>query len=295
MIDLHAHTKASDGSLRPRELVALARERGLAALAITDHDTLFGWDEALAAGARLDVEIVTGVELSTSYERGRFHILGYYVRATSNLTAELETLQLARANRNTEIFANLHGLGVGIEESAARAYSGPNGQIGRPHIARAMLDAGHVASLQEAFDKYLADGRPGYATKAVLSPRDAIALIHDAGGVAVWAHPPIDRKYSFEELTAKLEELVEWGLDGLETYYARYTEEDTAWAVAMSERFGLIGSGGSDYHGVSKPDITLGLAQNGRTVPDEVLGLIKRRRDDVRARNSMPKPLAASL
>lgn len=283
MIDLHAHTKASDGSFSPRELVALARDRKLTALGITDHDTLFGWDEALATGSRLGVEIVPGVELSTSYERGRFHILGYYVRATSRLTAELERLQIARANRNVEIFENLRELGVGVEEAAVLQYCGESGQIGRPQIARAMLDAGHVASVQEAFDKYLADGMPGYATKAVLSPQDAIAYIHDAGGVAIWAHPPIGRKHTYEQLTERLEELISWGLDGLEIYYARYTEEDTAWAREMVQRYNLIGSGGSDFHGVSKPDITLGITQEGLTVPEDVLDLIKARRDEIRA------------
>ena len=283
MIDLHAHTKASDGSLSPRELVSLAHDRELTALGITDHDTLFGWDEALATGARLGVEIVPGVELSTSYERGRFHILGYYVRATSQLTAELERLQIARANRNVEIFQNLHDLGVGVEEAAVLQYCGASGQIGRPQIARAMMDAGHVASVQEAFDKYLADGMPGYATKAVLSPEHAIQYIHDAGGVAIWAHPPIGRKHTYEELEDRLKELISWGLDGLEIYYARYTEEDTAWSREMVQRYNLIGAGGSDFHGASKPDITLGLTQEGFTVPEEVLERIKERRDAIRA------------
>jgi predicted metal-dependent phosphoesterase TrpH len=286
MIDLHAHTKASDGSFSPRELVALARERGLTALGITDHDTLFGWDEALAEGARLGVEIVPGVELSTSYPGGRFHILGYYIRATSHLSAELERLQVARANRNVEIFQNLRDLGVGVEEEAVLAYCGPNGQIGRPQIARAMLDAGHVASVQEAFDQYLADGKPGYATKAVLSPQDAIAYIHDAGGVAIWAHPPIGRKHSYEELTEKLEDMIGWGLDGLEIYYARYTPEDTAWTREMVQKYNLIGAGGSDFHGVSKPDITLGVVQDGLTVSEDVLNLIKARRDEIRSRET---------
>lgn len=283
MIDLHAHTTASDGSFSPGELVDLAFERGLGALGITDHDTLFGWDEALAAGARVGVEIVPGVELSTAYEGGRFHILGYYVGAASPLATTLEHLQAARANRNGEIFDNLRNLGVGIDEEKVLALAGPNGQIGRPHIARVMLEAGHVTSLQEAFDYYLADGKPGYATKAVLSPQSAIEQIHDAGGVAIWAHPPIGRKHSYEELTDRVASLKSWGLDGLEIFYARYTPEDTAWAIAMTERFDLLESGGSDFHGVTKPDIELGQAQMEMTVPDDVLVQIKARRDLIRA------------
>ncbi|HEX8552382.1 MAG TPA: PHP domain-containing protein [Abditibacteriaceae bacterium] len=283
MIDLHAHTTASDGSVSPHDLVKMASERGLDALGITDHDTLFGWDDALAAGARYGVEIVPGVELSTSYELGRFHVLGYYVSAASPLATVLERLQAARADRNGEIYQNLRSLGVGVEESAVRALAGPNGLVGRPHFARAMMEAGHVASVQQAFDDYLADGKPGYATKSVLTPRDAIRFIHDAGGVAIWAHPPLGRKHSYEELEERVTELKGWGLDGLEIYYSRYTAEDSEWARAMVEKFGMLGTGGSDYHGVSKPDIELGRVQDDLTVPNDVLIQLKARRDAIRA------------
>ncbi|HVF84651.1 MAG TPA: PHP domain-containing protein, partial [Abditibacteriaceae bacterium] len=224
-IDLHAHTDASDGSLSPTKLVELAVQQKLTVLGITDHDTIYGWDEAFAAGEKLGVEIVPGVELSTSYAGGRFHLLGYYVNPNSELIHVLERIQTARRNRNGEILENLRELGVPLEESEVRAFAGENGQLGRPHFAQAMIRRGYVATTQEAFDKYLADGQPAYATKAVLSPQEAIGLIHDAGGVSIWAHPPLNRNFTLQQLEEKLAEWKSWGLDGIETFYSRYTPE----------------------------------------------------------------------
>ncbi len=277
-IDLHAHTDASDGSLSPTQLVELAQQRGLSAVGITDHDTIYGWDEVFAAGEKCGVEIVPGVELSTSYEGGRFHLLAYYVAPDSELIRVLETIQSARRDRNGEIFGNLRELGLPLEEAEVRAFAGENGQIGRPHFAQAMIARGYVLSTQEAFDRYLADGQPAYATKAVLSPQDAIRLIKDAGGVSVWAHPPLNRSFTLPQLEEKIADWARWGLDGIETFYSRYNAEESAWAEAARQKFGLLESGGSDFHGISKPDIELGSAQNGQKVPHRVLDAMKRRR-----------------
>ena len=276
-IDLHAHTDASDGSLSPTELVELALQQKLSAVGITDHDTIYGWDEAFAAGQKLGVEIVPGVELSTSYEGGRFHLLGYYIDPNSELIQVLERIQAARRNRNGEILDNLRELGLPLEESEVRAFAGENGQLGRPHFAQAMIKRGYVATTQEAFDRYLADGQPAYATKAVLSPQEAIGLIHDAGGVSVWAHPPLNRNFTLEQLEEKLAEWKSWGLDGIETFYSRYTPGETRWAEAARQRFDLLESGGSDWHGQSKPDIQLGETQTGQSVPNRVLDALKQR------------------
>lgn len=279
MVDLHAHTTASDGSLSPIELVALAREKNLSAVGVTDHDTIAAWDEAFAAGEKQNVEIVPGVELSTSYEGGRFHLLGYLFDRDSNLTQVLEDIQAERGNRNAVIFENLKKLGVPLEEAEVRKFAGrDDGELGRPHFARAMVERGYAGSTQEAFDKYLADGAPGYAPKEVLSPHEAIALIHDAGGVAIWAHPPMRKKFSYDELEERLRDWIGWGLDGLEVFYAQYTPQDTAWTNAMCEKYNLIGSGGSDFHGVSKPDVQLGKVQTGEAVPLGVLQQLKQRR-----------------
>ena len=239
MVDLHSHTTASDGSYSPTELVAHASEKNLTAVGITDHDTIAGWDEAFVAGAEMGVEIVPGVELSTSYEGGRVHLLGYLFERDSQLSSTLE-------------------------ESEVRAFAGRDeGELGRPHFARAMVARGYVGSTQEAFDQYLADGSPGYAPKKVLSPQEAIGLIHGAGGVAIWAHPPMRKKVSYDELEERLRDWIGWGLDGLEIYYSQYTPEDAAWTLAMTEKYNLLGSGGSDFHGISKPDVHLGKTHLG--------------------------------
>jgi len=280
MIDLHAHTTASDGSFSPSELVALALERNLSAVGITDHDTIAGWDEAFAAGEESGIEIVPGVELSTAYEGGRFHLLGYLFERESQLAITLEEIQRERGNRNAQMFENLAKLGVPLEESEVRVFAGRDeGELGRPHFARAMVARGYVGSTQEAFDKYLADGSPGYAPKKVLTPQEAIALIHDAGGVAIWAHPPMRKKVSYDELEERLRDWIGWGLDGLEIYYSQYTPEDAAWTLAMTEKYHLIGSGGSDFHGISKPDVHLAKTHTGDAVPDGVLNELKERRE----------------
>lgn len=280
MVDLHAHTTASDGSFSPSELVSLAREKNLSAVGVTDHDTIAGWDEAFAAGEKFEIEIVPGVELSTSYEGGRFHLLGYLFDRDSNLTRVLGEILFERGNRNAVIFENLKNLGVPLEESEVRAFAGrDDGELGRPHFARAMVARGYVETTQEAFDKYLADGAPGYAPKKVLTPQEAIALIHDAGGVAIWAHPPMRKKFSYDELEERLRDWIGWGLDGLEIYYSEYSPEDSAWTSEMREKYNLLGTGGSDFHGVSKPHIQLAKTQTGDAVPDGVLQELKARRE----------------
>lgn len=281
-IDLHAHTTASDGSFSPTELVELARETGLAAVAVTDHDTIAGWEEAFAAGRRCGVEVVPGVELSTSYEGGRFHLLGYYVDPESALIEELRQIQAARANRNDEIFENLHQLGLPLEVDEVRRFAGAAGLLARPHFAQAMVARGYVRDTQEAFDLYLADGKPAYATKAVLTPQRAIAAIHDAGGVAIWAHPPRS-KFGYDDLEVRLRDWIEWGLDGLETAYSQYTEEDATWTTAMRDRYNLLGTGGSDFHGKPKPTVRLGVTHTGGPLPVELLAQLKTKRDTIRA------------
>ena len=281
-IDLHAHTTASDGSLSPRELVHLAAEIGLSAVAITDHDTTAGWEEGLVAGVAEGVDVVPGVELSTSYEGGRFHLLGYYLGQNASFLDDLRAIQAARKSRNGEIFDNLRELGLPLEEAEVWKFASENGQLGRPHFARAMVARGYVASTQEAFDRFLADGMPAYATKAVLTPQRAIAGIHEAGGVAIWAHPARSKNLSEDEREERLREFVSWGLDGLEVHYSQYKIEDVAWAITMRDRYQLLGTGGSDFHGVSKPTVYLGVTETGGPLPDEVLEELQARRDQIR-------------
>ena len=282
MIDLHAHTTASDGSFSPADLVAHARDLGLKAVAVTDHDTFGGWDEAMAAGAAMGVEVVPGIELSVAGEGEKFHLLGYYFERDSELGAALAQLQAERARRNDAIIENLNGLGYPVSMARVREIAGPDAQIGRPHLATALLEVGAVASVQEAFDSLLKEGGPAYASKQTLAPDEAVRLIHDAGGVAVWAHPtraPSERAALLD--FGRGEELIrrwnEWGLDGLETHYGAYTPAEVAWTRAMAEKYGLIGTGGSDFHGLTKPSVKLGQVNGGQGVPDRVLESLKAR------------------
>ncbi len=279
-IDLHAHTTASDGTFSPRELVAHAQELGLSAIAVSDHDTIFGWEEALEAGRELGVRVVPAIELSVSDENGKFHLLGFFPHRSdlegTKLGEAVQELQRERDERNTRIYANLEQLGVPVSPQRVREIAGGGAQIGRPHIAKAIIELGQATSVQDAFDKYLDAKSPAYSSKAGLTPGEAVAHIHDAGGIAVWAHPtrqPSERAgiLDFAEGEALLPHWLGWGLDGLETYYGAYTPEEAAWTRAMSERFNLLGTGGSDFHGSTKPNVPLGQVNGGGGVPDEVL------------------------
>ncbi len=284
MIDLHSHTTASDGTFSPRELVSHARELGLRAVGVTDHDTFGGWDEALKAGEELGVEVVPGIELSVSGDGEKSHLLGYYFEPESELGRELAELQRERANRNVRILATLNGMNYPITMERVREIAGPDAQIGRPHIAQALMELENspVSSIQEAFDTLLKDGGPAYSSRKSLHPADAVRLIHDAGGVAVWAHPtraPSERAalLDFTHGETLLQKWVEWGLDGLETYYGAYTPEEIAWTRAMAQKYDLIGTGGSDFHGQNKPTVKLGEVNGEQAVPDEALDALKAR------------------
>jgi len=291
-IDLHAHTTASDGTLSPRELVSHARDIGLTAVAVSDHDTFAGWPEALGAGRELGIGVVPAIELSVSDEQhGKFHLLGYFPRRTARdgeeadsratlegtqLGREISELQTERARRNDVIFENLERLGVGVSPQRVREIAGADAQIGRPQIAQAMIERGYVSSIQQAFDEWLAEGKPAAAKRSVLTPQRAVELIHEAGGVAIWAHPtrqPSERAeiLDFTRGEALLQKWKEWGLDGLEIYYGAYTREEAAWTRAMSEKYDLLGAGGSDFHGATKPNVPLGEVNDGGEVPEQVI------------------------
>ena len=286
MIDLHAHTTASDGTFSPRDLVARAAALGLKAVAVTDHDTFGGWDEAMAAGQELGVEVVPGIELSvqTAPALGgeKSHLLAYYFERDSELGRELAELQRERAQRNGRIIEKLNGLGHDIKMERVREIAGEGAQIGRPHIAQALIERGAVPSIQAAFDGLLKDGGPAYSGRKSLHPADAIKLIHRAGGVAVWAHPtraPSERASAldFARGEALLQKWVEWGVDGLEIYYGAYAPDEIEWTARMAKQFGLLGTGGSDFHGANKPAVPLAKVNGGQGVPDGVLEPLKAR------------------
>jgi predicted metal-dependent phosphoesterase TrpH len=275
MIDLHAHTTASDGSATPRELVTLARDLGLQALGITDHDTTGGCAEAVAAGDEVGVDVVPGIELSVDYPQGEFHLLGYYVDYTNpDFLGRVTYLQENRFNRNGVMLRKMQDIGFDITMEDIEAESG-GGQIGRPHMARALLKKGYVTSVQHAFDEYLADGKPLHVPKVKLSPAEAIDLVHVAGGVAVLAHPKFMEFPTEEGLSEELGRLKDCGLDGLECFYSQHTEAETHQYLRLAERYGFLVTSGSDYHGVSKPTVPLGVVYQGRAGDPALLAALK--------------------
>jgi hypothetical protein len=251
-IDLHTHSTFSDGLLSPSELVARAAQVGLQAMALTDHDTVDGVDEAVAAGEVHSVEIVPGVELSAASGEREVHILGYFIDPQHRLfRAALQQFRAARQARAEKMVAQLNRAGVSIvmEDVMQQAGSSP---IGRPHVAQALLQKGHVQSFQEAFDKYLQRGAMAFVPKERWSPRQAIELIHAAGGVAVIAHPVLGTDGS------TLESLVSQGLNGIEVIHPLHGEMEREDFNAFTRRHHLCRTGGSDYHGPGRSSHELG-------------------------------------
>jgi predicted metal-dependent phosphoesterase TrpH len=258
LIDLHIHSTASDGSYAPAEVVRQAKEGGLAAIALTDHDTVDGLAEAMAAGEQLGLEVIPGVEISAQYPGGTMHILGLFVNYHNGLLDKrLAVLKQARIDRNPQIIAKLNGLGIPVTMARVQEISG-GGQVGRPHIARALMEAGYVSSIQEAFDKYLGYQRAAYVSKFRFPPPEALAMIREANGIPVLAHPFTLGLGSAAALRKLVMELKGLGLAGLEVYYSEHTPEQEALYLKLAKELDLLITGGSDYHGDNKPEITLG-------------------------------------
>jgi len=253
VLDLHNHTTASDGKLSPTALVERAHRRGITHLAVTDHDTVAGLPEAQEAGARLGVEVVVGIELSCAGpKRKSLHILGYiFDPSRPEITEPIASTIRARDLRNTEILERLaeRGLELTIEEVQTHAH----GVVGRPHFARALLERGYVPTIERAFERWLGDGKAAHVVRDdALDPADAIRAIHSAGGVAVLAHP-----LTYETDPGRLEKmfarLVAIGLDGVELHYPDYSPGHLRILKCLIQRFGLIPTGGSDFHSEPGP------------------------------------------
>lgn len=280
LIDLHCHSTASDGTLTPSKLIDLARESGLKALALTDHDTLEGLPEAIERSQAIGMELVPGVEISAEFKPGSMHILGYFVDYNhGGLAGKLKALQDSRKNRNPKIIANLNKLGFDVTLDEVKAASG-GGQVGRPHFAKVMIDKGYVRNMDEAFDRYLAKGKPGYAEKFRFSPHDAVELIRAAGGIPVLAHP-FTLGLSNPDIRKLLAEMKESGLIGLEVYYSEHSRQMVSEYLGMAAFFDLTPTGGSDFHGANKPEIKLGRGFGSLKIPYSVLEDLKKRRDEL--------------
>jgi predicted metal-dependent phosphoesterase TrpH len=244
MLDLHNHTTYSDGTLSPADLVKEAITAGVKALAITDHDTLAGWDEAFSATGDV-LEIVPGVELSTTENGRSLHVLGFYPNRDALDPALQERLEVRR-ERAAAMVERLAELGLPITLPAMEGNRAP----GRPHLAAAMVAAGYATSMDEVFDRWLGDHGPAYVPYAEFSAADGIRLLRDCGAVPVWAHPYLFRGGTVETV---LPRLVEAGLMGLEVYHPSHSPSDVRRLEAFCQRYGLVMTGGSDYHGPS-PD-----------------------------------------
>lgn len=241
MLELHCHTTCSDGTLTPSELVKAALKAGVSALAITDHDTLSGWEEAIAAARPHPLEIVPGVELSTVHNGCSLHILGFYPDA-EKLRAPLAKRLEGRHHRARQMAAKLEALGYPIELPELGEGVAPS----RPHLARALVAAGHVQSVEEAFARFLGDDGPAHVRYDKFSIAEGIALLRDCGAVPVWAHPYLFRGGEVEEV---LRELLAAGLMGIEVYHPNHTGKERKHLLSLCAEYNLLVTGGSDYHG----------------------------------------------
>ena len=278
IIDLHVHTKASDGLYPAADIVAMAERAGVSVLGITDHDTVHGVDDALAAAAEKKLEIVPGVEINAYNGDDEYHILGYFIdHRDGDLRNALEELRVARIRRMHRIVSKLGLIGITVDPSEILALAG-SGTVGRPHIAQILVKMGYAASVRDAFDRYIGEGKPAYAPRSKLTPLEAIEIITKAGGVAALAHPGLWRA---DEL---IPQLAAWGIVGIEVYSPDHTAAQVAHYSDIARNLNLIALGGSDFHG-------WGVASGNRigtsaTPPDEFARL----RDAASANKNTKKP-----
>jgi 3',5'-nucleoside bisphosphate phosphatase len=251
-VDLHMHSTASDGSRSPADVVRAAKRADLVAIALTDHDTVAGLAEARATGEELGVRIINGVELSAVEGASETHLLGLHLGDTSVLERGLTELREMRGRRAARIVELLQAQGVQVTLDDVLMQAGA-GAIGRPHVARALVADGWAVDVRDAFDRYLAAGRPAYVAKDQLGMRDAIAMVHAAGGLAVLAHP------GTSATRERLEALVALGMDGVEVKHPSHSPQDTARIRTLAEQLGLLPSGGSDWHGAPDGPRTIGM------------------------------------
>jgi predicted metal-dependent phosphoesterase TrpH len=252
--DLHIHSTASDGRLTPAEVVKEAAGRGLKFIALADHDTIDGIAEALAAAKSFPgLKVIPGVEISTDIPQGEAHVLGYFIDyASRELGGELNRFRNSRLGRAQGMVAKLDKLGIHLDWARVQQIAGSS-VMGRPHIARAMLEKGYIDSFKQAFADYIGHDGPAYVEREKLTPAEAVALIIKARGLAVLAHP-----FTINEPEAMIIELKAAGLAGIEAYYDGYSDEKVSRLVAIAQKNNLIATGGSDYHGLDSSETAIG-------------------------------------
>lgn len=276
-IDLHTHSTASDGTLTPTELIQAAKNAGLEAIALTDHDTTGGLDEAATAAAALEIEFIPGCELSVVSANGNMHILGYWIpTGPSKLSDSLQYLRDKRHERNHVIMARLNELGLEISYEDVLAVSGGDA-VGRPHIAQVMHAKGYVDDVNEAFRTYLGSEGKAYVPKVKLNPQQAIELLKSVGATVVLAHPFL-LGLEGPDFRGVLQQLKQYGLDGIEAYYTLHRPEQTLQYLQIAQDMNLLVTGGSDFHGAVKPDVQLGIGFGNLFVSAQLLTAMKEHR-----------------
>lgn len=272
-IDLHTHSTASDGSLTPRELVLHAKKAGLSAIALSDHDTTQGLAEAKKAANEIGIELVPAIELSVQSDT-ETHIIGLLIDPSCReLQNAVKRAQKQRVERSYETARRLTALGMPVTYEEAAAIAGGD-VIGRAHFAKILVQKGFTTSVKEGFDRFLAAGKPAYVGGHVLTDREAIEIIHKAGGVAVLCHPHLI-KLSDDALFTYMKELKRYGLDAIEGYYTEFTPEMETTFRGFATGLGLLLSGGSDFHGANKPTIAIGKGYGNLAIPYSLLDALK--------------------
>jgi predicted metal-dependent phosphoesterase TrpH len=272
LIDLHSHTNESDGTFSPAQLIEEAVRRGVDTLGITDHDTFKGYDQALPFAAEAGVELVCGIELSTKLHGHSVHLLGYFLEThgLSDFRTWVLDLQAARRERNIRLVARLRELGfdITLEEAEARG----RGMTGRPHFAQIMVQKGYVANLRQAFDDYLDESATGYVYRREPLFAEGVTHIRKAGGIASLAHPVRVKG----DVSALMPELCGAGMNAIETYHSDHDAAHTAQYLGLATRYGLMVTGGSDFHGAVKPGVMLGTGCGGNLrIPADLLANLR--------------------
>lgn len=278
IIDLHAHTTESDGSFTPEELILEAKRKGLSAIAITDHDTFAGIDKAAPIAAMHDIELIPGIEFSTDYNGKEVHVLGLYIDTNHPLLNEkLKEFREGRDNRNVLIVENLQKEGFDITMDALKAEN-PDCVITRANIARFLYEHSMIPSIQTAFEKYIGDNCKCFVNRFKITPMDAVRLIKEAGGTAILAHPLLYHM-STPVLQKMVDDMKKAGLDGIEAVYCTYSASEEREMKEFAQKNQLLISGGSDFHGSTKPKLELATGYGKLYIPYSILEEIKKHRN----------------
>ncbi len=274
-IDLHTHSNKSDGSLSPSELVDAAIKENISAIALTDHDTTSGIEEAIAYAKNKPLQVIPGIELSTSYGPTDIHILGLFIDHTSPiLQKHLNSIIEARNERNTKMCTCLSEKGMPITLDALQQ-DNPNAVITRAHFAKYLYEHGYIKSIKEAFERYIGNHSPCFVPRDHISPELGIQIILEAGGLPILAHPVLYALSSMR-LDTLVSEFVRYGLVGIETIYSTYSTGDTTQMKKLAKKYGLLESGGSDFHGSLKPTIQLGTGRGKLFIPSTLLDALEK-------------------